>query len=367
MRSIIVGGGVAGCAMAAALGTTAMSSGVTIVERRLPGASAGMGFILLPNGLAALEELAPGIDWSDAGHWITRASLRSADGAVLSEHALEPSLCVSRQRFLRTLSVLAGAQGRTRFVDGASVEGYERDAEGLGRAVRLADGARLEGELFFGCDGARSRFRSMLFPEAELSDAAVHELVSIAEAPELARALGSTFHKFHDPRGGLAVGMIAEGAGRVVWFIQMDAGMYRVRGTSADAFASFADAVLADWPAEVLEAIACTDFSRSHLWQTRDLPPLAQLAASNAVLLGDAAHACLPFTSQGANGALVDAALLARLLRETRSQQDVIRAFHEYSRLRGPHHRKLFLEGRRLRDAFLAPIGAQGPLLPLVA
>jgi len=356
MQSIIVGGGVAGCAMAAALGTTAISAGVTIVERRLPGASADMGLILLPNGLAALEELAPGTDWRDAGRWITRASLRSADGAVLSEHALEPSLCVSRQRFLCTLAVLAGAQGRTRFVDGASVEGYERDAEGLGRAVRLADGARLEGELFFGCDGTRSRFRSMLFPEAKLSDAVAQELVSVAEAPELARALGSTFHKFHDPRGGIAVGMIAEGESRVVWFIQMDAGMYRIRGTSAEAFASFADAMLADWPAEVLEAIACTDFSRSHLWQTRDLPPLAQLAASNAVLLGDAAHACLPFTSQGANGALVDAALLARLLRETRSQQDVIRAFQEYTRLRGPHHRKLFREGRRPRDAFLAPI-----------
>ncbi|MFM7261047.1 MAG: FAD-dependent oxidoreductase [bacterium] len=377
MRSIIIGGGVAGCAMAAALGKTTVSSEATIIERRLPGSSAGMGFILLPNGLAALDELAPGINWSDSGHWVTRASLRSSDGAVLSEHALEPSLCVSRERFLRTLHELAGASGRTQFVEGATVEGYERDARAvdksadarcsLGRAVHLADGTRLEGDLFFGCDGARSRFRSMLFPHAQLSDASVNELVSVADAPLLARELGSTFRKFHDPRGGLAVGMIAESEGRVVWFIQMDARMYQMQGTSAHAFASFADATLADWPAEVLEAIACTNFDDSHLWQTRDLPPLARLSSANAVLLGDAAHACLPFTSQGANGALVDAALLRRLLRSTRTQHDALRAFEEYTRVRRPHHRRMFDEGRRLRDAFLAPVSAQGPLLPLVA
>lgn len=371
MRSIIIGGGVAGCAMAAALGPLSQSEEITIVERRLPDAPGGMGFLLMPNGLEALRQIAPAIDWTSSGRWIERASLRASDGDILAEHALEPALCVSRVRFLALLREAALASACTRFVEGASVASIARDGSGgdskLAHAAILDDGRTLEGDCFFGCDGARSQIREHLFPEARLSDAAVHEIVSVAEAPELARELGTTFRKYHDPRGGLAVGMLAEGGDRVVWFIQMDARAHRLDIASPDGFAAFADAALADWPADVLEAIACTDFARSHLWQTRDLPPLRALHQANVALLGDAAHACLPFTSQGANGALVDAALLGRLLRPARTPRESACAFAEYTRIRRPHHRRMFEEGRRLRDAFLVPVGAHGPALPLVA
>ena len=372
MRSIIVGGGVAGCAMATALHALPQSTASTIIERRLPDAPGGMGFLLMPNGLAALRELAPRTDWSDAGHWIEHASLRASDGQILAEHLLEPALCVSRTRFLARLRDAALANGRTHFIHGSSVvhlETTSREHEASFRAhsIVLDNGCSLDGELFFGCDGARSQFRAMLFPKAELSDAAIHEIVSVADAPALARELGTTFRKYHDPRGGLAVGMLAEGDGRVVWFMQMDASRHRVVDTSGPALAAFADAMLDGWAADVVEAVATTDFATSHLWKTRDLPPLPALHRGNAALLGDAAHACLPFTSQGANSALVDAVVLARLLRDVRTAGGASEAFAEYTRLRRPNHRRLFLEGRRLRAAFLAPVASSGPALPLVA
>jgi 2-polyprenyl-6-methoxyphenol hydroxylase-like FAD-dependent oxidoreductase len=372
MRSIIIGGGVAGLAMTTALGALPHFSESTILERRPTDAPSGMGFLLMPNGLAALRELAPTIDWSDAGHWIERASLRAADGSILCEHALEPALCVSRTRFLSQLRTTALGGGRARILEGTRVtQRTTLPADGACgdrvQSVMLETGEALDGELFFGCDGAQSRFRKMLFPKAELSDAAIHEIVSIADAPELARELGTTFRKYHDPRGGLAVGMLAEGHGRVVWFVQMDAARYRVSDTSGSSLAAFVDATLDGWAADVIEALSTTDFHQSHLWKTRDLPPLSALHLGNAVLLGDAAHACLPFTSQGANSALVDAVVLARLLRDVRTAGGASEAFAEYTRLRRPNHRRLFLEGRRLRAAFLAPVASSGPALPLVA
>ena len=372
MRSIIIGGGVAGLAMTAALGALQQVSESTIIERRLPHAPSGMGFLLMPNGIAALRELAPAIDWSHAGHWIERASLRAADGSVLCEHALEPALCVSRARFLAQLREIALGRARARILEGTGVTQLT-PVSSAGtctdrvQSVVLDNGNALDGELFFGCDGAQSRFRKMLFPEAALSDAAIHEIVSIADAPELARELGTTFRKYHDPRGGLAVGMLAEGHGRVVWFVQMDATRYRVTDTTGSSLAAFADATLDGWAADVVEAMSTTNFDQSHLWKTRDLPPLSALHHGNAALLGDAAHACLPFTSQGANSALVDAVALARLLRDVRTAGGASEAFAEYTRLRRPNHRRLFLEGRRLRAAFLAPAASSGPVLPLVA
>jgi 2-polyprenyl-6-methoxyphenol hydroxylase-like FAD-dependent oxidoreductase len=372
MRSIIIGGGVAGLAMTTALGALPQISESTIIERRPTDAPSGMGFLLMPNGLAALRELAPQVHWAHTGHWIEHASLRASDGSILREHALEPALCVSRARFLSQLRATALGGGRARMLDGASVTHLtplpDDDAcADRVQSVVLDNGNALDGELFFGCDGARSRFRTMLFPKAELSDAAIHEIVSVAEAPVLARELGTTFRKYHDPRGGLAVGMLAEGNGRVVWFIQMDAERYRLSDASGPTLAAFADATLDGWASDVIEALSTTDFNQSHLWKTRDLPPLPAFHRGNAALLGDAAHACLPFTSQGANSALVDAVRLARLLRDVRTVGGTPRAFAEYTRLRRPNHRRLFLEGRRLRAAFLAPVASSGPVLPLVA
>ena len=78
MRSIIIGGGVGGCAVAAGLRGLETGRDVEILERRPAGAPAGRGFILMPNGLAALEEIAPEHDWRGAGATIERVELRLA-------------------------------------------------------------------------------------------------------------------------------------------------------------------------------------------------------------------------------------------------------------------------------------------------
>ena len=116
----------------------------------------------------------------------------------------------------------------------------------------------------------------------------------------------------------------------------------------------------------IQEVVQATNFDRSYLWATRDLLPLDDLMRGNLVLIGDAAHACLPFTSQGANGALVDAALLAKLLVNASRKEDLGVAFQAYSRQRRARNHLIFAEGRRLRDAFLEPLGDLAPGIPLV-
>lgn len=364
MRSVLIGGGVAGCAVAAALRGTRLGAESIIVERRQAGAPAGMGFILMPNGLTALQEIAPEHDWRGAGRVIDRVVLRHADGTVLSEQTIETSVCVGRERFL---AMLRAATGPTCFLDSTAFSGIARRTDGSTAAVLLEGGAAIEGDAFFGCDGAQSRTRGILFPDAQLAEVVVKEIVSIAHAPALARRLGTSFHKFHDPEGGLAVGVLAESDERVVWFIQFDARRWPNVSATASGMAHFAMERIAGWAGEVLEAFEQTNFGRSHLWPTRDLPPLASLHCENLALVGDAAHACLPFTSQGANGALVDAVILRALLADVADQAGLRAAFARYTESRRPHHRRMFMEGRRLREAFLAPMPHGGPSVPLVA
>ena len=364
MRSIIIGGGVGGCAVAAALRGLEAGREVEIIERRPVGAPAGMGFILMPNGLAALEDIAPEHDWRNAGSVIDRVELRLASGASIASHAIEAAVCVGRERFL---NALRGATGRARYRDERSVENLQWSVDGAVRAALLDDGSVLEGDVYFGCDGARSRTRSILFPESALAEVVVKEIVSVAHCPALAARLGTSFHKFHDEEGGFAVGMLAESASRVVWFVQFDANRWPQVAGDARSMAEFIAERVVGWSDEVRVAFAHTDFGRSHLWPTRDLPPLASLAVGNIALVGDAAHACLPFTSQGANGALVDAALLRQLLADVGDSAGVRRALARYSEARRPHHRRMFMEGRRLREAFLAPVAAGRTTLPLIA
>lgn len=362
LRTLILGGGVAGCALASALRGTPCGASVTVVERRVDAAAAGMGFLLLPNGIAALREIAPEVDWLRAGRSIVSVQLLTHAGEMLAEPAIAPSLCVSRVRFL---SLLRGAVGEARWLEGVAATSLDRSHDGSFSAARLDDGASLEADAFFVCDGASSRLRAQAFPHARLSDVIVQEVVSTAHAPLLARALGSTFRKFHAADGGLAVGLLAESDEKIVWFVQFDS--RRHAAPSRDAIGSFVRRVLADFAPDVQRAMDATDFTTSHLWPTRDLEPLDDIRVRNLALVGDAAHACLPFTSQGANGALEDAAALKRLLSRATTDAEIEAELARYSAHGRQQRHRVFAEGRRLREAFLQPLAAAMPAIPLVS
>jgi len=322
-----------------------------------------MGFLLLENGIRALEQIAPDVAWRKQGQAIERLRLRADDGADLDAPRIEPARCVSRTRFL---SLLRSATGNAKWLEGRSIVDFARDDADTITHARCDDGSSVAADAFFACDGAASRTRAIAFPHAQLGEVVVQEIVSTAYAPTLARGLGSTFHKFHSKDGGLAVGLLAESLDSVVWFVQFDSRRHAAPGKDGPSIARFVYERCRGWAREVLAAIAATDFDRSHVWPTRDLVPLEDIHRGNLALVGDAAHACLPFTSQGANGAVEDAAALQRLLFGVGTEDQLRAALPTYSALRRHHRRRVFDEGRRLREAFLQPLADCMPAIPLV-
>jgi 2-polyprenyl-6-methoxyphenol hydroxylase-like FAD-dependent oxidoreductase len=83
------------------------------------------------------------------------------------------------------------------------------------------------------------------------------------------------------------------------------------------------------------------------------------------VLVGDAAHPLLPFTSQGVGAALDDALTLARCV--TAKPNDLPSALATYSAERLPHIARIVDGGRALQEEFLRPAHRETPVsTPLV-
>jgi salicylate hydroxylase len=74
-------------------------------------------------------------------------------------------------------------------------------------------------------------------------------------------------------------------------------------------------------------------------WALYETEPLARFARAAAALLGDAAHAMLPFLAQGAAMAIEDAAVAAQCL--ARMPDDPAAAWESYSAIRRGRTRKV--------------------------
>ncbi|MEP0546623.1 MAG: NAD(P)/FAD-dependent oxidoreductase [Rhodothermales bacterium] len=350
----ILGGGVAGLSLALAL--TRAGVGCRVYERSLDIGGGGMGFILMPDGLAALERLGCADAVRQAGATAWRSEERSASGAPLAEKVLPEHVCILR-RALLPLLFAALPDGIVR--QGIAFAGFD---EGEHRAARLVtDPGETSGETvtaaaYVGADGKRSRVREALFPAHRVEETPVTELINGLHAPNVAEALRDRLLKFRDERGGLAVGLASVGEGEVVWYVQFDRRAHPMPEDEADAKERFARRLLRGWPEPLPDLIRRTDFSRSYLSEVVGMATLPRLYGGDTVLVGDAAHPLPTLLGQGANAAVCDAVLLADALLGnggfSAEPAALQRALTRYDRRRLPEVDALHREGRARVDAF---------------
>ena len=98
--------------------------------------------------------------------------------------------------------------------------------------------------------------------------------------------------------------------------------------------------------------LRANDFGKTYIWHTRDFDLLPAFHKENVVLIGDAAHLTLPFTSAGTTNAMIDAKVLADCLDQFTDREE---AFRAYYRLRSGVIAEHIRLGRELRQRFLLP------------
>ncbi len=315
---LIIGAGIGG--LTAALSVARAGFDVVICERTTELSEIGAGIQLSPNagrvlaglGLdAAIQEAAIEPEAIDVMSGVTGGRIASLPIASFRNRYGFPYRVIHRADLQRILASAVGKAGDIRLMLGTTIDDIlPRGGESL---VRLK-GPRTElvsAAAIVGADGVWSATRERItgaFGPEPTGRTAWRTMIPLDNAPDSLPAnrvglwLGPNAHLVHYP--------IARGAAiNVVAIVEetWDKPGWNARGD----YRRIAER-LNDWPPQVRAIVTAPQSWQK--WALNSVDPTGRWADGNTALLGDAAHAMVPFLAQGAAMAIEDAAVLARCL-----------------------------------------------------
>lgn len=314
----IVGAGVAG--MALAILATKQGHQVSLFERDSNVSSMGAGVTLWPNAMFVMQKM--GLDKKVMQVGGTPCMMRQFDQHGLLQTEFDilavntlcgfPSVTVLRRELM---SLLAGA------------------LESLGKeitfncSITAADVMKLsqEFDLVVGADGRmNSVVRQALC--ADKVTPRYHGFVNVIGVGR--QREGILNNAIDDYRGqGERFGIVPVNDGWCYW-----AGAWNAPVDDEHPRAHWCDELhrrFRDWPDPVQNVLQSYDRASVNCIFVHDIDPLPFWHQDNVLMIGDAAHASLPTSGQGACQALEDAWHLTRLLKETDTLEIALQSFYQ--------------------------------------
>jgi 2-polyprenyl-6-methoxyphenol hydroxylase-like FAD-dependent oxidoreductase len=292
----IIGGGVAG--LLAALELQKRDFHIDIYDQNFLQGNLGFGFLLMPNGVKGLKEMG---HWDTIQEWVTPAKqvITMNDAQEIKNITpLDNVFSISRTHFLQSLSKKIQSNV-TYYQDYVSINDQKQLTYG-GNVFPLE-----KYDWILGCDGTHSVVRKYLFPESETLEAPTFEINgSYYDETFCAQNAGSLIKIIFD-EPGIAVGFLPLKTGQVIYFIQLAKKKFPAPFRNAD-LAEFTRNLLSGFHHPWIQNLVQNHVHTPYLWRGRILLGVDQYVKDNIVLMGDAAHIVLPFTSQGTNLAIED-------------------------------------------------------------
>jgi salicylate hydroxylase len=324
-RTIVVAGaGIGG--LTAALALAARGFRVVVLEKAERLEEAGAGLQLSPNASRVLIDL--GLKPRLAARAVTpeAISIMSAQrggeiirlplGETATSRAGAPYWVMHRADLQAALQAQVNVHPDIELRLGCQFEDVVPHAKGL--TVVQRSGMTRQQELavaLVGADGIWSTVRHHLFPEVQPQFSGLIAWRGTLDTTQLPREYASCrVQIWMGPDAHLVAYPIS--AARKINVVAVVPGTWNRPGWSApgevceikNAFAS------ARWPGNARMIVGAVDDWRK--WALFTIPDGGEWTAGAIALLGDAAHAMLPFAAQGAGMAIEDAAVLARCLGE---------------------------------------------------
>ena len=346
MKAIILGGGIAGLTLAARLKQQG-GWDITIYERNELTRAKGHAFLIHPSA-AALINVMPGVESPlKNGITIQEYNLFDTQENLIFSEKLDNWLCMRRTDLLQyLLTILKDVN----IVYNQQFSHFVENETGYQSAV-FTNGEQADADVFFGCDGVHSTVRQQLFGDVQFSPVLVKELVGVVQSEKFVQQYAGQFTKFVHPNKAIAVGFIPCNQHELVWYMQFDASLPMGSLNTPELIAQHAFQLSADFPECVSEILKSNSFNTSYVWNSTDFDLLPAFHKKNVVLMGDAAHVALPFTSAGVANALTDSGIVAALLQ--RNNNNFETAFSQYYHTRAEELSNHIKQGRMLQTEFL--------------
>ena len=218
-----------------------------------------------------------------------------------------------------------------------------------GVTLHFADGTSVEGDILVGADGLKSAIARQIvgeIPATYTGDGAWRVTVPVERLPK----------PFLDPVMSVFMG---PGAHAVCYYLRGGALLNFVGIVETDEVSEESWTMkfpwerlkqdFIGWHGAIQTIIDAADRDQCYRWSLHNRPPVRNWSTRRATILGDAAHATLPYLAQGAAMAIEDGAILSRALRQT---DDIAEALDLYQRNRvdrtariveqSTHNRRLF-------------------------
>lgn len=286
----VVGGGIAGLTLAAALDPRQFD--VVLHEQAPDRPPAGTALAMWPEVMAALARIgaAPGVLRDSL--LIERLQVTDASHRPIITNTSQRPQLITRPRLLAAL-------------DAAVPVSVER------RTERVSDPAALGADLVIGADGVHSVVRRRMFPgRVDARPVGVVAVRGVSSAPS-----DEMVEIWSD---GWLCGLSPVASGGSNWYLAGRIGadpatIEQLGDEQAHAFAVARAARFGQRAEAVVAATAPEKVLRQQLWVT---PARLRVAHGRAVLIGDAAHAMCPNLGRGACESILDAVSLGLALNE---------------------------------------------------
>jgi salicylate hydroxylase len=319
---------------------------VVVIEKAERLEEAGAGLQLSPNASRVLIDLGlrPRLDpravipeaislmSTRAGGELVRMPLGEAAGAGA------PYWVMHRADLQATLQAAVNDHPDIELRLGCQFEDATAHAKGLTVVQRRGISRQQDvGLALIGADGIWSVVRNHLFPDVQPQFSGQIAWRGTLDASRLPREYTSRrVQLWMGPNAHLVAYPIS--AARQINIVAVVPGTWNRPGWSAPGDVGEIKATFspAQWPATARMMIGAVDEWRK--WALFTVPGGGEWTAGAIALLGDAAHAMLPFAAQGAGMAIEDAAVLAKCLGETHNEggPSIAQAMARYAGQRQP-------------------------------
>jgi salicylate hydroxylase len=315
MRVIIIGAGIGG--LVAALTLRRVGIEVEIFEQAAALREIGAGIQISPNGSRILQRLGLANALRHYGVRPVAVQIRRWDnGRILTRQLLReecerlfgaPYYHFHRAELLELLTAALPPQIMHLDCRCVCIKQYPTRVE-----VRFQNGLTADADLLVGADGIHSTVRELILgPElARFSGHVAYR--GLVPAERLAHlGLEVNASSWWGPSHHFVHYFVGAGARYVNW-VAVIPGEWRLESWTAKGEVADAQREFERWHPQVAMIIAAADITNR--WALYDRDPLPRWTVGRVTLLGDAAHAMLPYMAQGAVQAIEDAAVLARCL-----------------------------------------------------